>query len=162
VNVAAARRPAGRAAPGTPAGRGALVVAVALLLAACGGGASGEAENPSRSVVEVPGLFVEVSAGSRHTCGLRADAAVVCWGDKSEGQLDAPPGRYRSVSAGAYFTCALREDAAVACWGDNSHGQSDPPAGRYTQGVNGPSLRISPSDSTSAGSESKKRSALRQ
>ncbi|WP_419847739.1 leucine-rich repeat domain-containing protein [Candidatus Poriferisocius sp.] len=33
-----------------------------------------------------PGRFVQVSAGWRHTCGLRNTGRVVCWGDHSAGQ----------------------------------------------------------------------------
>ena len=36
------------------------------------------------------GTFAAVSAGSGHSCGLRADGTAVCWGWNGYGQLDAP------------------------------------------------------------------------
>ena len=36
--------------------------------------------------------FSQVSAGWYHTCSMRADAAVACWGQKPDGQR-APAGR---------------------------------------------------------------------
>ena len=118
-----------------------LVGVAGLLAGACGGG---EPPQSVGSVVEVPGVFVEVTAGARHACGLRVDDTIACWGHNTEiwdidqvrtnreGQLDAPSGRFTAISAGGYFTCGLRVDATIACWGNNFSGQLDAPAGRYT------------------------------
>jgi alpha-tubulin suppressor-like RCC1 family protein len=43
--------------------------------------------------------FASVSAGFFHTCGVRADGSVECWGSDSDGQSSAPSettGRRRS------------------------------------------------------------------
>ena len=72
---------------------------------------------------------------SGHTCALRTDGAITCWGGNFYGQgadADAPDGRYTAVSAGADHTCALRTDGAIACWGNNESGQTDAPDGQYT------------------------------
>ena len=61
-----------------------------------------------------------------HTCGLKTDGAVACWGSES-----APPaGEFTQVSAGAYSACALERDASVACWGQVAVAQTPdrPPA----------------------------------
>src|SRR4051794_31415380 len=41
-----------------------------------------------------------VSAGGGHSCGLRTDGTVSCWGDNSDGQASAPAGTFSAVSAG--------------------------------------------------------------
>ena len=75
--------------------------------------------------------FIAVSAGDRHTCGLRERGAIVCWGLNDRGQTDVPAGRFSSVSAGVGYACGLRESGVIACWGVNISGQSSPPAGRF-------------------------------
>ncbi len=45
--------------------------------------AFGQSDAPS-------GEFTAVSAGYRHSCGLRTDGTIQCWGDNGAGQLDAP------------------------------------------------------------------------
>jgi alpha-tubulin suppressor-like RCC1 family protein len=39
-----------------------------------------------------PGVFREIAAGWHHTCGVRANGKVVCWGSDHLGQ-SSPPGR---------------------------------------------------------------------
>ena len=47
------------------------------------------------------GEFVSVSAGVWHTCGVRTDGSVECWGDDDSGQATPLAGEFVSVSAGA-------------------------------------------------------------
>ncbi len=76
-------------------------------------------------VVEAPGTFQSVSAGSRHFCGVRTDGVAVCWGDNRYGQATAPVGTgFRSVSAGWWHSCGVRTDGRVVCWGDNMLGEA--------------------------------------
>jgi hypothetical protein len=64
------------------------------------------------------------SAGGAHSCAIRADGSIVCWGDDSQGQLDGiPAGAYSAVSAGGAHTCAIRNVGTLECWGDDSKGQ---------------------------------------
>ena len=78
------------------------------------------------------GRWTAVTAGSLHSCGLRADGTITCWGDDSSGQTDAPDGRFTAVSAGGSFTCGLRTNGSVECWGNNFSGQTDAPDGQFT------------------------------
>jgi len=90
--------------------------------------------------VAVDGLsnVVSLAAGRYHTCALKGDGSVACFGQNTEGELGANTSASKSVtpvgiaglsnvvaiSAGrGYFTCALKADATVVCWGDNSAGQ---------------------------------------
>jgi PKD domain-containing protein/Regulator of Chromosome Condensation (RCC1) repeat protein len=73
----------------------------------------------------------QVSAGSAHTCALKAVGTLSCWGDNSRGQISVPAGLsgVAAVSAGQTHTCALKGDGTVSCWGGNSFGQANVPTG---------------------------------
>jgi alpha-tubulin suppressor-like RCC1 family protein len=60
-----------------------------------------------------------VSAGDSHTCGVKTDGTIACWGSNSYGKATPPPGTFTVVSAGYNHTCAVRTDGSVTCWGDN-------------------------------------------
>ena len=77
------------------------------------------------------GEFVSVSTGTGHTCGVRGDGSVACWGDDGDGQVTPPAGEFASVSAGGNHTCGVGRDGSVACWGDDGDGQVTPPAGEF-------------------------------
>ena len=72
------------------------------------------------------GPWTQVSAGRIHTCGLKADGELFCWGVNSDGQTDVPEtaSPFVQVSAGGYHTCALKADGTLACWGANYDGQT--------------------------------------
>ena len=87
--------------------------------------------------------WLVLTAGSAHTCGVRAVGAgggsLWCWGDNTNGQVgqgqpehgvdaERPKqvGRdttWVDVSAGRAHTCAIRLDSTLWCWGDNQSGQ---------------------------------------
>ncbi len=85
-----------------------------------------------------------ITAGASHTCIIRDDGAVMCWGNGVSGRLgygnqssigdneapaaagpvDIGPGRTAvAISAGDFHTCAIRDDGALVCWGFGSGGQ---------------------------------------
>ena len=91
-----------------------------------------------------PSPIIALAAGgiglAGHTCALRQDGQVVCWGSNGFGQLGdgladnrATPARVRSldqvwqISSGTSRMCALRADS-VLCWGEE-------PLGRLEQSV---------------------------
>ncbi len=87
-------------------------------------------------VIGIGGEATTVSAGLNHTCAVRADGRVFCWGDGTAGQLGDRNASYQSqavavygltdavaVAAGYAATCALKSDGTVWCWGDGSQGE---------------------------------------
>ena len=95
--------------------------------------------NQTTPVVVLGGhTFTSVSAGSAHTCGVRAtDGAALCWGLASFGQLGngaTIPDQtspvvvlgghtFGSVSVGNDHTCGVRTDGQGLCWGFGGSGQ---------------------------------------
>ena len=86
------------------------------------------------------GTFSQVSAGQLHSCGVRTDGTLACWGAGTKqgdcsndidacGQAVPPAGNdFVQVAAGYSHTCAMRADRSVVCWGSNTGGRSTPPA----------------------------------
>lgn len=110
-------------------------LALALIMVGCESDAVGPPPFQPESIsrLSIPGIaYVQVSAGTDHTCALREDGVVECWGDNAFGKApstrEASAGSFSWVSAGALHTCALRDDDVVECWGNNGSGQA--PASR--------------------------------
>lgn len=98
--------------------------------------------NQRTSAVLVQGAsgltFVQVAAGTDHTCGLVAGGLAYCWGENSLGQLGdgtttqrslptivaAPPGvTFTQLTAGDRHTCAVASNSRAYCWGYNQSGR---------------------------------------
>ena len=77
-------------------------------------------------------LFDAVSAGDAHSCGLKTDGTITCWGNNSAEQASAPSGAFSAVSAGGVHSCGLRTDNTITCWGGNNEGQADAPSGAFS------------------------------
>lgn len=87
------------------------------------------------------GCIAQIEAGTRHTCAIKHDGTVWCWGANDLGQSGQPmtddillPAQVMGgfamsgateISA-ANHTCALRADGSPECWGDNASQQVDP------------------------------------
>ena len=76
--------------------------------------------------------YSAIATGDSHTCAIKTDNTIACWGDNYFGQSDAPDGHYTTIAAGDWHSCAIRTDQTITCWGDNYDGQSDAPDGHYT------------------------------
>ena len=79
---------------------------------------------------DVAGSFMQVSCGSFHSCALRTDGTIHCWGKNNVGQIDAPEGSgFVQVSCGREHSCALKEDGNAVCWGGKVWGETSVPKG---------------------------------
>ena len=98
------------------------------------------------------GSYTAVSAGGYHTCAIREDKTIACWGEspyfEDVGVTNAPDGHFTAISAGAGHNCAIRDTREIACWGRNKEytgrnaetqepewadtGQATPPEGAFT------------------------------
>ena len=67
---------------------------------------SAHAQAGGQSAVNVP----TISAGYSHTCGLRDDGTVACWGDNAYGQITPLAGTFIQVSGGESSSCGIRPD----------------------------------------------------
>ncbi|MYI26744.1 MAG: hypothetical protein F4064_01495 [Acidimicrobiales bacterium] len=95
-------------------------------------GASTADESADNAETSASDNYTAVSVGWSHSCGLRTDGTVECWGHNEYGEADAPPGKFTSISAGRYHSCGVRTSGAVECWGWNGSGQADAPSGKFT------------------------------
>jgi hypothetical protein len=99
-------------------------------------GSLGLGVSPS-SIVGVPthvdaaNDYAEVRANWFHTCAVRSNGFLSCWGRNVEGQLGVSDNNdrnvpvrvgtasdWQTVAAGHFHTCGLRSDG-IYCWGKN-------------------------------------------
>ncbi|MFO0558565.1 MAG: hypothetical protein U0269_11155 [Polyangiales bacterium] len=77
-----------------------------------------------------------VAGGSRHSCGIREDGTLWCWGVNVHGQLGTGDTRDQTVAqrvgsesdwvevtCGGLHSCGIRQGGALYCWGSNPAGQ---------------------------------------
>ncbi|NCU42106.1 MAG: hypothetical protein EOM19_05325, partial [Candidatus Moranbacteria bacterium] len=105
-------------------------------------GILGSGNDASLGLLSALGSVAQVASGDSHTCALKTDGTVWCWGRNNYGQLgdNTTTDRYTPVqvlgvegngflegvsqiSAGDTYTCALKTDGTVWCWGRNNNGQ---------------------------------------
>lgn len=85
----------------------------------------------------------KISAGGDHTCGIKSDGKLYCWGNNYSGQLgDGTAGTsedgyaanksvptkigddtWIDISAGQDHTCGIKADSKLYCWGRNQRGE---------------------------------------
>ena len=81
-------------------------------------------------------MFLQVTAGTNHSCGIATDSLAYCWGANGNGQLgdssttDRPAPvpvagalHFTMLRAGGAYTCGLTTGLVLYCWGDGSLGQ---------------------------------------
>ncbi len=86
--------------------------------------------------------WTTAAADGRHSCGVRTDDSLWCWGRNEDGELGIGDEEledawspvqveagselesgWASVKAGLYFSCALRDDHSLWCWGRSGNGR---------------------------------------
>lgn len=81
-------------------------------------------------------VWVKVTAGAHHSCAVRSDGTLWCWGWNMNGQLGVGDRKDRwvptragsnrdwaKIAPGHHHTCAMRTDRSLWCWGRNVEGQ---------------------------------------
>lgn len=61
--------------------------------------------------------FSTVSTGQHHSCALKMDGNLFCWGSNNFGESEPPAVRFISVSAGDGYSCGIGQDKSLHCWG---------------------------------------------
>ena len=113
-----------------------------------GNGGGAKKDHPTH-VVDVSGGtnhlsgIVQISLGDTHTCALKSNGEVLCWGNGGSGRLgndalaaidypvyvvdgDSSANHLSGIvqiSTGLFHTCALKSNGGVVCWGAGSNGQ---------------------------------------
>jgi alpha-tubulin suppressor-like RCC1 family protein len=77
-----------------------------------------------------------VQTGGQHTCALRPNGELICWGGNARGQLGdgsgrrvllpllaIQAGRYADLASGVNHGCGLTTTGDAFCWGANDQGQ---------------------------------------
>jgi alpha-tubulin suppressor-like RCC1 family protein len=105
-----------------------------------GTGAPNQDANPSPIAVAGVTDAIAIATGANHTCAVRKNGQVVCWGDGSAGQLGdgtfhddggaqanavqvASLGAGNLIGAGSGHSCATTSTDSILCWGDGDRGQ---------------------------------------
>jgi alpha-tubulin suppressor-like RCC1 family protein len=101
-------------------------------------GSWADQNRPEKVTSPAPAGWASVTGGAFHTCAIRTDSTLWCWGSSESGQLglgnttdqDLPqqvttpaPAGWTSVTAGDDHTCATRTDSTLWCWGFDDAGQ---------------------------------------
>ena len=80
-----------------------------------------------------------MAAGEDHSCAIKDDGMVRCWGEGANGRLGYGGSADRNsptavsslgtgrtavdITAGGDHTCVVLDDGSVKCWGANTYGQ---------------------------------------
>ena len=105
-----------------------------------GDGTTANKNSPTR--IGVATDWQSISAGGGHTCGIKDNGELYCWGRNYFGELGdgtggdltydndkSSPTRigvatdWQSISAGGAHTCGIKDSGELYCWGDNVSGE---------------------------------------
>lgn len=78
-----------------------------------------------------PCAALDVGPGGQHSCVLRDDGTIGCWGFDELHQAEAPEGVFTALGVGTNHACALDAQGHVTCWGDATEGRTAAPAGTF-------------------------------
>ena len=77
--------------------------------------------------------FTSISAGDSHSCAIRNDGFVSCWGSNFNDQASPPNQIFTNISSGPDHNCGVGLDNFVNCWGEASDYQAMPQFQLFTQ-----------------------------
>lgn len=102
------------------------------------------------------GHWTAVAAGEAHTCAVRDDSSLWCWGRNDANQIaagsgtleaDTPftiPGAWQTVATSFDTTCGIQTDGSLWCWGRNGYKQAGSGDGSMPSRIDGgPWLAVS-------------------
>ncbi|MCA9684236.1 MAG: hypothetical protein KC457_18720, partial [Myxococcales bacterium] len=116
------------------------------------------------------GAASDLALGDRHSCALRSNGSIACWGDDAggalgqgdaEGDADERTGARKvlrvgdvvDLASGDGFTCAVDKTGAVLCWGRNDKGQLGDASSDPSRPSAGPIADINDAVAVAAGLE---------
>ncbi|NTF17436.1 hypothetical protein G6L37_03290 [Agrobacterium rubi] len=87
-----------------------------------------------------------LTTGDHHSCAIKTDRTVMCWGSNSNGQIgngttvdanvpvtvEGMTGVSSITTTGYHHSCAVKMDGSVWCWGENNWGQIGDGTGNQT------------------------------
>ncbi|AUX30727.1 uncharacterized protein SOCE836_028380 [Sorangium cellulosum] len=77
------------------------------------------------------GKFVAVAAGGTHTCGLRPNGDIDCFGSDYWQTAAHSPATFKAVAAGVHHSCGLLLNGELRCWGFYLDEEAPPLTGSY-------------------------------
>jgi alpha-tubulin suppressor-like RCC1 family protein len=98
---------------------------------------TGTAAVTSPSAVAAGSTFLQVAVAAAHSCAIRSDGALLCWGSNADGELGTGDSQatqrtpiqvgdgndWFRIAVGQQHTCGLRGMGTLWCWGSNAEGQ---------------------------------------
>ena len=89
------------------------------------------------TAISAGGTWKSVAVAESHTCAIKSDDTLLCWGyngygstgiNNTTGNSLSPTqvnggGSWKSVTSGMYQSCGIKSDDSVRCWGWNTNGQ---------------------------------------
>jgi alpha-tubulin suppressor-like RCC1 family protein len=92
------------------------------------GDGSGVATRSSPVAIAPAATWRTLALGQEHSCGIRTDASLWCWGSGGNGRLGVGDvsargvptqvaGTWSAVAAGYFHTCAVTPADTLSCWG---------------------------------------------
>ena len=94
-----------------------------------------------QGIIYVPGFYyaqtppegqslLSIAPGRDHTCGIRTDSGVSCWGSNRFGESDPPAGiAVTDISSTNDHSCGVASNGRIICWGEVEDGKVKHAAG---------------------------------